>query len=270
MNLASKLGVAALAAALTAGLTVPAATAGNAPVERKAAYKATLKASAKSVEAGKKLILSGKVKPATKGATVIVQRKLPGKPWVKTGKTKVKKSGAFTFTDKPSVPGVRQYRVVVPKVGKVKAGKSKPVKVTVASWRSLTNVAFRNQESTAVLVNASIAGTTYARSVGGVSGAAQGTADWNIPTTCTSLRVRLGNGDQTDVGAQANITLDGGPGQFVHTGSYGLGKSELKTFDVSDVLRLTFTWTSTVAGSTEPAAGAQPLLAQPELLCATP
>ena len=267
MNLASKLGVAALAAALTAGLTVPAATAGHAPAERKAAYKPTLKANAKSVEAGKKLVLSGKVKPATKGATVIVQRKLAGKSWAKTGQTKVKKSGAFTFTDKPNVVGVRQYRVVVPKVGKVKAGKSKPVKVTVAAWRSLTTVPFRQEESTAVLTNVSIAGTSYARSVGAVRGGVQGTADWNLPTTCTSLRVRLGNGDQTDVGARANITLDGGPGQFVHTGSYGLGESEVKTFDVSNVLRLTFTWTSTVAPSTEPAAGAQPLLAQPELLC---
>ncbi|GAA4729345.1 hypothetical protein GCM10023350_10810 [Nocardioides endophyticus] len=270
MNLASKLGVAALAAALTAGLTVPAATAGNAPVERKAAYKPTLKASAKSVEAGKKLVLSGKVKPATKGATVIVQRKLAGKPWVKTGKTAVKKSGAFTFTDKPNVPGVRQYRVVVPKVGKVKAGKSKPVKVTVLTWRALSTLPFRQQESTRILTNASIAGTSYSGSIGPIPGAAEGTADWNIPTTCTSLRVRLGNGDQTDVGAQANITLDGGPGQFVHTGSYGLGKSELKTFDVSNVLRLTFTWTSTVGASPVPAAGAQPLLAQPELLCSTP
>ena len=267
MNLASKLGIAALTAALAAGLTVPAATASGAPSERKAAYKPTLKANATSVEVGKKLVLPGKVKPATKGATVIVQRKLAGKSWAKTGQTKVKKSGVFTFTDKPHVPGVRHYRVVVPKVGKVKAGTSKPVKVTVAAWRSLTTVSFRAHVSTEFLYDASIAGKSYPSSIGAAQGAAQGSADWNIPTTCTSLRVRLGNGDQTDVGARANITLDGGPGQFVSTGSYGLGESAAKTFDVSNVLRMTFTWTSTVAGGTEPVAGAQPLLAQPELLC---
>jgi hypothetical protein len=269
MNLASKLGVAALAAALTAGLTVPASSAGNAPVERRAAYKPTLKANASTVEATKKLVLSGKVRPASKGVVVVLEKRVaPAMKWKTEARLTTSRKGTFTYTDKPNRVGVRYYRVVVPKAGKVKGGKSKPVKITVASWRSLVNIPFRQTESTAVAwIGTSIAGTPYAPSIVGVPGEVQGKADWNLPSTCTTLRVRLGNGDQTDLGAFATITLDGGPGEFAYTKAYGPEASELKTFDVSDVFRLTYTWKSTVSGSDEPAAGAQPLLAQPELFC---
>ena len=82
MNLASKLGVAALAAALTAGLTVPGASAGNVHAERKAAHKPTLKASASTVVATKKLVLSGKVRPSTKGDRVVLEKRIgDSKKW---------------------------------------------------------------------------------------------------------------------------------------------------------------------------------------------
>src|SRR6478752_1865846 len=167
MNLVSKLGVAALAAALTAGLTVPAASAGHAPVARKAAYKPTLKASSPTVEATKKLVLSGKVKPATKGTKVVLEKRIgDSKKWSTEAKLKVSKKGTYTYIDRPRRAGVRYYRVVVPKVGKVKAGKSKPVKVTVAAWQSLANLPFRKAEFTGVLWNgATIAGTSYSPSI---------------------------------------------------------------------------------------------------------
>lgn len=271
MNLASKLGIAALAATLTAGLTVPASSASGVPLARKATYKATLKANATNVEAGTKLVLSGKVKPATKGGAVILQKRIAdSKQWSKEAKLKMSKKGTFTYTDKPKTPGVRYYRVVVPKAGAVKAGKSKAVKVSVMRWRSLTETPFRQAVGTTVAWSgASIAGKPYAPAVAPAPGAIQGTADWNLDPSCTTLRVRLGNGDQSDVGARAVLTLDGGPGAFSYTHSYGLTESEAKTFDVSDVFRLSYTWKSTVAGSDEPAAGAQALLAKPELYCAS-
>jgi hypothetical protein len=269
MNLASKLGVAALAAALTAGLTVPAASAGNAHADRRAAYKPTLKASTPAVEAKKAVVLSGKVKPATKGTKVVLEKRIgEAKKWSTEATLKTTKKGTFTYTDKPKNVGVRYYRVVVPKAGKVKAGKSKPVKVTVSSWQSLANIPFRHAESTVVSWSGTkIANTPYAPSIVSAPYAHQGKADWNIPSTCTALRVRLGNGDQSDQSERVTITLDGGPGQFLYTKSFGLTESEVQTFDVSDVFRLNFTWQTTISGSAEPEMLAQAVLAQPELYC---
>jgi hypothetical protein len=269
MNLVSKLGFAALAAALTAGLTVPAATASDAPVQRKAAYKPTLKASAPTVEATKKLVLSGKVKPAPKVKIVLQKRIGDSKKWSTEAKLKTNKKGAFSYTDKPKNTGVRYYRVVVPKAGKVKAGKSKPVKVTVLAWRSLTNTEFRQSESTAVSYGVSIAGKQYSPAIAPQTGAAQGHADWNLDPSCTTLRVRIGNGDQSEANATGQIVLtDALKGTTLVTKSFGLTQSEVSTLDIRGVFRLSYSWTSFVAGSVEPQTGAQPVLAKPELLCA--
>lgn len=268
MKLSPKITVLALGAILTAGLVAP-ATADAAPVARKAAFKVTLKASSTKAIAGKPLIIAGKVRPAVKGTPVVLQKKLAGRKWVVEARLKTSKKGVFRYTDKPNQLGVRQYRAVVPKAGKVKPGMSKAVKVTVYHWMDLTDIAFRQHTATSAVFGASIAGKTLGPSIGGAQDVAQGSADWNIPAGCTTLRVRIGNGDQTDLDARANIHLDGGPGQFVHTGSYGLGESQLKSFNVSKVLRLTFSWTSTVTGSEEPTSGAQALLGEPQLLCAS-
>lgn len=270
MNLASKLGIAALAAALTAGLTVPASSASDAPVQRKAAYKPTLKASAPTVESTKKLVLSGKVKPASKGTKVVLEKRIgDSKKWSTEAKLKTTKKGTFTYTDKPKNAGVRYYRVVVPKAGKVKAGKSKPVKVTVLAWRSLTNTPFRQSESTAVNYGVSIAGTPYSPAIAPEAGAAQGHADWNLDPTCTTLRVRIGNGDQSEANATGQIVLtDALKGTSLVSKSFGLTQSEVAVLDIRGVFRLSYSWTSIVAGGTEPQAGAQPVLAKPELLCA--
>src|SRR6478752_2418276 len=203
MNLVSKLGVAALAAALTAGLTVPAASAGHAPVARKAAYKPTLKASSPTVEATKKLVLSGKVKPATKGTKVVLEKRIgDSKKWSTEAKLKVSKKGTYTYTDKPKNVGVRYYRVVAPKVGK-----SKPVKVTVMQWRSLAKMQFRETRATTGTYGAKIAGKLYEPAVVGVSGFAEGYADWNLDAACTTLRVRIGTGDVGDTNATSHIVL---------------------------------------------------------------
>jgi len=272
MNLASKLGVAALTAALAVGLTVPGATAGNAPVERKAAFKPTLKANAPTVEATKKLVLSGKVKPATKGTKIVLEKRLgDSKKWSTEAKLKVSKKGTFTYTDKPKTPGVRYYRVVAPKVGKVKAGTSKPVKVTVMAWRSLVKMQFRQADATTGTYGAKIAGKQYEPAIVGVSGFAHGYADWNLDATCTTLRVRIGTGDVSDTNATSHIVLaDAIKGETLFAKSFALTQSEAATFDITGVFRLSLTWTSHVTGSAEPQAGAQPVLAQPELLCSTP
>lgn len=267
MKLSPTITVLALGAVLTAGLVAP-ATASTAPAERKAEFKVTLKASSAQAIADKPLIIAGKVRPAAKGTTVVLQKKLAGKKWVVEKRLKTSKKGAFTYTDKPHQLGVRQYRAVVPKAGKVGAGVSKPVKVTVYQWRSLTTIQPRTAVGTQRIFDAKIAGKAYPDSYGPSGSAFQGSADWNLDPTCTTLRVRLGNGDNSDEGATANLTLTG-DGESLFSGSFGLTQSQAKTFDIRKVFRLAYSWTSTVAGSDLPAPGAQPLLATPELLCAS-
>lgn len=265
----TRAGFAGLVVALIAGLTIPGAVAGP-PTERRATYKPTLKASHATVLSHSKLVLSGKVKPATKGATVLLQKRvLTGdRKWDTEARLKLTKKGTFTYTDKPNRVGVRYYRVVVPKVGTVKAGKTKAVKVTVYAWRTLDSIPTRKSEGTQGFYPGKIAGKSYYPSYGPQFDTAQGFADWNLDPTCKTLRVRFGNGDDSDEGATAHIVLKG-DAAVLYANSFGLTQSEAKTFDITDVFRLTYSWTSTVSGSEDPAPGAQPLLAQPELLCAS-
>ena len=267
MKLSSKLAVLALGATLTAGLVAPVAS-DAAPAQRKAAFKVTLKASTAKPVAGKPLIIAGKVRPAVRGTPVVLQKKLAGGKWVAEARLKTSKKGVYTYTDKPNHPGVRHYRAVVPKAGRIGPGRSKAVKVTVYEWRSLTTIQPRTATGTAAIYDAKIAGKAYSPSYGPTDGAFLGNADWNLDPTCTTLRVRFGNGDDSDEGAIAHITLTG-DGKTLFTGSYGLTQSSGKTFDIRKVFRLAYSWTSTVEGSDVPAPGAQPLLAKPELLCAS-
>lgn len=272
MQLVTRIGVAGLVAALAAGLSAPVAVAAqHAPQQamehRAAAHQVTLKASKAEVVAGTKLVLSGKVKPATKGGKVVLQKKVGANKWRAEATLKTSKKGVFRYTDKPNTPGARLYRAVAAKAGKVKAGKSKPVKVTVLTWHDLTETAPRKYDSVATGVTASIKGVTYPSSVVSGHGAASGSADWNLHAGCTTLRVRLGAGDDGDEGAVAHLSL-AGDGTSLFNGAYTLTQSESRTFDVSKVFRLAFSWSSTVGTSTEPAAGAQAVLGTPQLLCA--
>lgn len=168
------------------------------------------------------------MKPAPKVKVVLQKRIGDSKKWSTEAKLKTSKKGAFSYTDKPKNPGVRYYRVVVPKAGRVKAGKSKPVKVTVLAWRSLTNTQFRQSESTAVSYGVSIAGTPYSPAIAPQAGAAQGHADWNLDPSCTTLRVRVGNGDQSEANATGQIVLtDALKGTTLVSKSFGLTQSEV-------------------------------------------
>lgn len=263
----SRFALAGLGVVLAAGLTAPAATAAQAPTERRAAYQPTLKASKTTVIAGQKLVLSGRVKPAAKGGAVVLQKRIEGRKWAVEKRLKMTKAGKFRYVDKPSTPGVRSYRVVVPKAGAVKAGRSKPVKVTVMRWVALAQLPVRAIDGTRANTTVNIGGKQYAGSVVSNSGVAEGTIDWNLDPSCTTLRTRFGAGDDGDTDATAHVTLTGDSEQL-YSGQFALTQSETRTVDISDVFRLAFAWSSTKAGVLEPQAGAVATMATPQLLCA--
>jgi hypothetical protein len=270
--LTTRVGVAGLLVALTAGLTAPAAVAGSPEDRRAVVAKPTLKSTQTAVVTRNQLTLSGKVKPAKKGTLVILQKLQQGKKkWTTEARLRTTRTGGFRYVDVPKAVGVRHYRVVVPKAGKVKLGVSKPVKVTVYRWQSLTQVNLRASNATAVVKKVLINGTTYGTTsglVGYTDYYQQGFADWNLNRACRQLQVRVGNSDDSDDHAVANISLVG-DGESMYAKSFGLAQSEWVTLDLRGVFRFGFHWTSTNPdGTPEDQSGAAAALAGPQILCA--
>ena len=270
IKIVARIGVAALSATLVAGLVTPTAATG-APAERRAAsFKPTLKASTAQVVAGHRLVLSGKVKPVRAGETVVLQKRVGDKrTWVVEARLRMSKRGTFTYRDKPNAPGVRHYRVVVPKVGRVKAAASKQVKVTVYRWQRLDWKDRRTAEATYYKTkNLTINGTEYDYALTGQAYSSEGFVDWNLGRDCLKVRARYGNSDDSDDLAVAHISMDA-DGESIYTKSFALTESEEKTLDITGVFRLGFHWTSTnPEGTPQNQGGAAAVFVEPEVLCA--
>lgn len=266
MLLTAKVGVAGLVVALTAGLTVSAADAAPSAERRAPAYKASLKVSTPKVVSGSRIVLAGKVSPALKGGTVILQKRVAGtSKWATEARLKTTRRSTFRYADKPNRAGVRQYRVVVPKTRKAKVGVSKAVKVTVYSWRPLDLYPARKAQFTQQ-GSVTIKAHQYLHSFVSANQASSGSIDWNINPACVRLRARVGNGDQSEQNATANIVLSG-DGAQLYAGSFGLTESASVSFSTRGIFRLAYTWSSSLPGSSMPQLGAEPTFADPELLC---
>jgi len=263
MNLYARIAAAGIAATLAAGLAVPTATAEQRAGERRAAFQPTLEASSADVVALRWFVLKGTVSPAVKGTPVILQKKVRNKRWVDEARLRTTKKGTFRYRDQPHVAGVRTYRVVAPAVGGRARGVSAPVTVTVYKWQSLGKLPVRRSTDTwPNRSGGSINGVLYSPVIQGVVGdtTTEGLSDWNLARKCLSLRATVGNGDQSNTDAVATITL-AGDATTLYSRSFGLTESEKATFDLTDVFRLTFSWTAAPGG-------AQAMLAEPEVLCA--
>lgn len=253
----------------TASLTTPASAEQDHPTARKAgAYKVTLKASESEVVATKKVVLKGKVKPATKGGAVRIEKKLDGKKWKLEKLTTMNKKGKFSYTDKPTTAGVRHYRVVVPKNGKHAKGKSKTVGLTVFRWRNLTELPVRRNDSTYQTRVATINAKDYPRAFIGQPYPADGYVDWNLKRSCTTLTARVGMDDGADESATAHIELIA-DGAAEYSGDFGLTESTKVSLDLTDVFRFGFTWTASnpQAGEND-GVGARAAIADGRILCA--
>ena len=100
-------------------------------------YKVTIKLSATSVTAGTSVKISGKVSPKAAGKKVKIQaRSNPTGAWKTVKSVKIAKNGKYSSTVKHNSAWTGQYRVFKAKKGKVKAGASKAVQLTV--WKKAT------------------------------------------------------------------------------------------------------------------------------------
>ena len=129
------------AAVIASPMALAATTAHAAPdsARKPAAYTVTAKANKQVVTVGEDVVkVRGKVTPRAAGDKVVLQQRLDGrKKWSVSGEVKIKRNGTFVATDKPSVPGTRQYRVVKPASDGVKKGTSAIVDVQVYAWQKL-------------------------------------------------------------------------------------------------------------------------------------
>jgi hypothetical protein len=121
-------------ARLAAALLVIAGLAATTPSQAAAQDRFTVTLTAKpgAVQLGRTAPLAGKVRPARPGVKVKVQEK-KGSRWVTVARPKQNAKGKFSVSVRPGTVGTHSYRVSMPKVGKVKAGRSATVRVTVTA-----------------------------------------------------------------------------------------------------------------------------------------
>lgn len=266
--LATVVALVVAAGAVLAPASPSAATGGSHHARAGSKYVATLKISKTESMVDAPITLSGTVKPVARGITVKIQKKLEGKGiWKDEKVVTTNAAGKFSYTDKPSTPGKRQYRAVVPETKAHAKGISKTVSLLLYEWLPLANVEVRSRASTYSQNAIDIDGTTYGSGLAGLTYTNSGAIDWNFSRRCTELRGRFGNGDDSDITATASVELDL-DGDAGYTGTFALGDSVFKHIDVTDAFRVGFSWTSTnSAGTVEDQSGAQAVLAEAEVRC---
>lgn len=135
-------------------------------------------------------------------------------------------------------------------------------------WLDLTKVQRRSADGTYRTDSVKVNGTSYSPAMYGVGYYNSGFADWNLDRGCLKMTARLGNADDSDDAAIANVSIVT-DGTTAFQNSYKLTKSQVRTIDLKKVFRLKFAWTSTnPEGSVKDQSGSSPLMIKPQVLCA--
>lgn len=263
------------AATVAAGLVAVAAPAAaaehRATHQGKKKFAVTLKASTTEPVLGDKVTFKGKVTPVRKAAgqvATLQQRVVGTKKWKPQGTDKINKRGKYRLADKPTSVQARQYRVVVPAVGRIGKGHSPKVLVTVYRWQDLATVNERQSAYFQANEDAEIDTVSYGRSLVGATYGHAGFIDYNLARRCIELKARYGLGDDSDENATAliDVTADG-TSRYSHT--FALTESASKALSLRGVFRLRFAFTTSNPDATNPEYqdGAQAVIAGPKVLC---
>lgn len=230
-------------------------------------FRASLTISRAESNVDRAVLLSGTVSPGSRGTKVTLQKRLPNKTkWVKEATLRTSGSGRFSYTDRPTTPGARKYRVIVPPSGSHAKGVSNTVGLVVYRWLDLTKVDYRDYDGTYVESSASIDATRYRPALVGYTGSVDGFIDWNFSRKCKTLTARFGNGDGSDDVAIANIEVTA-DGVTTFGASFGLTQSQKKKIKVRGAFRVAFKWTSDNAAGGDDQSGAEAVMAEPRVLC---
>ncbi len=214
-------------------------------------WRVTVKASTHQVVAGKKVVLTGHVRPgaAAAGTKLTLQEKFkPGAAWKKKDQVKVRPDGSYTIVTRPTTSFTHSFRVVMPTSPHHAKGISPTVKVTVYAWSKLDQHAAVNS-SAMDFGTVNINGTTYGDSVRQRYDA-QASVEFNVDHKCTMLRSTYGLSDDSTTGGQGEVSVqaDGTP---LYSNTFDVGQSETKTLALDPAplkLRLEAHNTSTADG----------------------
>jgi hypothetical protein len=260
--------VAAISLAVSAASLTPAhAGTDGAPTVARKKYGVTATANRTEVLQDGRVVVTGTVAPAARGARVVLEVKYDGAGWKRTTITdKLDDEGDFRLVDTVDSGRSRSYRVLKPARGKVGAGRSTTLPVVVYSWRDLSAQTYAHSESTGTGQPVKMNGVLYPDSLSAYN-TSRGAIDYNLERKCRQLETTAGIADLSESGATGTVRLDAdGTDRF--TGSYALTQTAPVSLSLIGVFRLTFAWTSTnTAGTPEDQTGAYPALGSPRILC---
>jgi hypothetical protein len=215
------------------------------------AWQVTAHPSATTIKLGGKVVFKGVVRPgaAAAGQKVQLQEKYAAnKPWKTKATDKVGSSGHYQVSDKPDHATIRSYRVVMAASGHRVTGISKVVEVEVYAWTNLTST-FTPVNDFSFSVDAAIKmnGTTYQHSIWSRYAAMSNHVEYNVDHLCTALRATYGLSDESESGAQAQVTALS-DGATVFTGGFSVGQTQTEKVLLDSPLKLRFESTSLAAG----------------------
>lgn len=255
----------AAAAALVAGPLALASTTAQAAgtTERRApSYTVTAKVNKDVVTVGEDVVkVRGKVTPRAAGDKVVLQQRLEGKKkWAVSSTGKVRRNGTYLLKDKPSVAGMREYRVLKPAADGTKKGTSKVRAVEVYKWELLgrrSPGAFANVHP---LTTTTIGAKEYWPSLVVVTPGAPAFVEFTLGRLCTDLRTTYALEDRSETGATGAVKLIVDGATKVDQGLV-VGQVVESTTDLTNAFRLRYELTSAASPVSRPA------VAIPEVRC---
>jgi hypothetical protein len=213
----------------------------------------SVKASTDQVVAGKKVVLTGHVRPgsAAAGAKVTLQERFkPGVPWKKREQATISGRGTYRLVTRPTHAFTHAYRVVMPATKHYAKGISPTLKVKVFAWTNLDTQDSVNGNGLD-FGSVNIDGTTYPSSLTEEPWAAETSSiEFNVDHLCVKLRSTFGLSDDSTTGGQGEVSVqsDGSP---LYSQTFDVGQHETQTLALAPAplkLRLEAHNTSTTTG----------------------
>jgi hypothetical protein len=171
----------------------------------------TLKANVVRVDAGKPLVLTGKVRNRPTGTKVTLEKFRAGWGWSKERTLKVGKGGTVRYVDHPKQAGARKYRLVVPKAGARPRATSSAVPVTVWRWINLSDFDYSQRRATfQAQIDSFLDGVRYEDVILADPVVDSGYMAWSLRGQCSRVRASLAATDRGTLQfAHVRLSADG-------------------------------------------------------------
>ena len=158
--------------------------------------------------------------------------------------------------EKPGTSLDRAYRVVKATDAVATTDKSRERALSVTKWQWITNLVPSAVEAFVGKGTVPINGDDYAHTLFAYSTETAGFTEYTLGRDCLTLEGTFGLSDRTETGGRAILQVRS-DGVLAYDRNFGLGESDAKSIDVSNVYRLRLDFAQ-VAGTpaTEPSVGA--------------